>query len=439
MDELDLDINNYTIKDLEKFFKLDRTREYTAPDIELREYELREQLLKSGMVNKRMKKELIAFLTTAKRWLTTVKCETSIAQEKPTSLPKIQRLDTSNYLNVPDNLYHREGDLIERNKTQYMNILNSEYYPGTLNPLNTRVITKCLTIDTRFRDNFYSTQSSDLTIQLPTKLSKVVSMQLASVEIPITFYGISESYGNNYLYLELTYQMTGTSPVETDSRVITIPDGNYNASDLIFTLNTILCPLQDDGVTPVYPNSPYSYVQLLLDITTTGSGTGKVYIQSSGDRASAIKNIKLDFTRNAFGEVDHVDLSTRIGWNLGFVKRIYDGETIYLSDSVIEPASVRYLYLAIDDFNNSVNNHFLTAYNKSILSPNILARISLKGSYFTMIMENDYNVVTEPRKYFGPVDIQKLRIQLLDDHGRVLPMNNSNYSFCLNFKLLYDL
>jgi hypothetical protein len=437
MAELDLDITNYSIKDLERFFKLSNVREYIAADIELREYELREQLLKSGTVNKKMKRDLIDFLTKAKNWLIYVKCNNT--KEAPTTLPKVPRLDNGNYPMIPDIPYGREGDLIDKKQTQYVNTMNSEYYPGTLNPLATRITTKCLTIDTRFRDNFYNTQSSDLTIQLPTKINKVVSMQLSSIEIPITFYGICESYGNNFLYLEVTYQLNTNSPVLNDSRVIFLPDGNYNASDLIFTLNTILAPTQDDGITLLFPDSPYSYIQLVLDITATGSGTGKVYIQASGQRASIIQNIKLDFTRNKDGDVDNADLSTRLGWNLGFTGRIYDGNTLYLSDTVIEPVTVRYLYLAIDDYNNSVNNHFMTAFNKSILSPNILARISLKGSYFTLIMENDLSIVTEPRKYFGPVDIQRLRIQLLDDHGRVLPMNNANYSFCLVFKQLYDI
>jgi hypothetical protein len=46
---------------------------------------------------------------------------------------------------------------------------------------------------------------------------------------------------------------------------------------------------------------------------------------------------------------------------------------------------------------------------------------------------------TEPRRYFGPVDIQKLHIQVYDDHGRILNMNNANFSFCLMVKMLYDL
>jgi hypothetical protein len=73
------------------------------------------------------------------------------------------------------------------------------------------------------------------------------------------------------------------------------------------------------------------------------------------------------------------------------------------------------------------------------MNPNILARISVKGAYFSLLMENDFNIVTEPRTYFGPVDIQRLRIRLFDDRGRLLNMNNANYSFCLNLKMLYDL
>jgi hypothetical protein len=72
------------------------------------------------------------------------------------------------------------------------------------------------------------------------------------------------------------------------------------------------------------------------------------------------------------------------------------------------------------------------------MSPNILAKIAVKASFFSLIMESDFNIVSEPRNYFGPVDIQRLRIQLMDDHGRILGMNHCNFSFCLNFKTLYD-
>ena len=42
------------------------------------------------------------------------------------------------------------------------------------------------------------------------------------------------------------------------------------------------------------------------------------------------------------------------------------------------------------------------------------------------------------RNYFGPVDIQKLHIQLLDEYGRVLNLNNMDYSVVLRFDCLYE-
>ena len=40
-------------------------------------------------------------------------------------------------------------------------------------------------------------------MNIPNKLNKVVSMQLSSIELPIVFYNISESFGNNYFYINL--------------------------------------------------------------------------------------------------------------------------------------------------------------------------------------------------------------------------------------------
>ena len=425
---LDLDIGNYSIKDLEKFFRLKAG--YTVDDVEYKEVKMRELLLKTGHVSKEYKANLIEFLNKAKEWLIFVKCGPA---KKPTTLPVEPRLDKTEY-NEPSG--KKEDQLIERPTTTYVNTFASEYYAGTLNPLATRTIKRCLTIDTRFRDNFYSTQSSDFTFQLPLKLNKVVSMQMSSVEIPIAFYGISKSFGNNYIWLEISYE--ASSVLIKAERVFTIPEGNYNATDFISALNAVICPINSDG-SLVNPNDMFSYIRFSLNVNATGSGSGKVSIAPSGINASMIKKIKMDFGRSATGMSDNGDVSSKIGWNLGFTKRVYDGSSNYLADTIVEPATIRYIYLAVDDFNNSANNMFITAFNQSILNPNILARISLRGSYFSLLMDNDLNVVTEPRKYFGPVDIQRMRIRLYDDFGRILDMNNANFSFCLIFTMLYDL
>lgn len=438
MENLDLNINNYNINDLEKFFRLKPNSKYSASDIELKEYELREQLLKSGHINKRFKRDLIEFLTIAKEWIIFVKCRSKNPPSQPTTIPKNWKLDNVD-TPLSKELPSRNEELINRKETQYIYTNNSEFFPGTINPLNTRIITKCLNIDTRYRENLYTTQSSDFTMQLPMKLSKVVSMQLASIELPVSFYSISSSLGNNFLHISINYNSFDLIEKGIIENInIVVPDGNYNANDFIDTINKILCPLTDEN-TPLYPEKISSYIQLSLDLTLSGSGTGKVTIQAIGDKTSFINYFNIDFTKDIVGNPDTIKLSSKIGWNLGFIKPTYNFSKSYVSDTVIEPGNIRYLYLSIDDFNNSSNSHFLSVYNNSIMNPNILARISLKGSYFSLIMENDYNIVSEPRIYFGPVDIQRLRIRLFDEIGRIIPMNNSNFSFCLNFKTIYDL
>ena len=262
-------------------------------------------------------------------------------------------------------------------------------------------------------------------------------MQLSALELPVTFYSISSFYGNNFMYMSVAYTDTSGNILVSDKMVV-VPDGNYNSGDLLDKINKILAPVNTDD-SLVNPNDIFSYIKLTLDITASGSGTGKVTIQPDGERANRITNIIMDFTRDINGEVDNVEVSTKLGWNLGFIRRRYNGAVTYIADAIIDPASLRYIYLAVDDFCNSSHNHFVNVFNESIMNPNILARISIKGSYFSLLMENDYNIVTEPRSYFGPVDIQRLRIRLFDDRGRLLNMNNANYSFCLDFKMLYDL
>lgn len=426
--DLDLDIRNYSIKDLEQFFHLKPG--YGISEIEYKETEMREILLKTGHVKKEFKGDLIEFLTKAKEWLIFVKCGPA---KKPTALPVEPRLDKTEY-KEPDS--KREHELITRTPSPYINTFASEYHVGSLNPLATRTIKKCLTIDTRFRDNFYNTQSSDFTFQLPLKINKVVSMQMSSLEIPIAFYGISHHYGNSHIWIEIEYDVSGTIAVA--NKVFEIEDGNYNAADFIDALNKQICPKDIDG-SFLYPNVMFSYIEFTLNITATGSGTGKVTIAPSGFRGDKITNIKMDFTRDINGNPNNSEISSRIGWNLGFTSRYYNGKTTYVADTIVEPATIRYIYLAVDDFNNSANNHFITAFNQSILNPNILARISLRGNYFGILMDNDLNILTEPRKYFGPVDIQRLRIRLYDDFGRILNMNNANFSFCLVFTILYDI
>jgi len=428
-EDIDLDVSKYSIADIEYFLGLDTMAHYSETDISDKVAEIRDQLLNGGNFNSQFKRNFIEFISTAQKRLIDVKIRPN--KPNPTTISKNPLSEISQLFTDP--FSSRENEIILRPETQFVNSQPSEYYPGQLNPLNNRVIIKCLTIDSRFRDNVPTTKSSDFIVQLPLKLSKVVSMQLSSIEFPISFYGISASYGNNFLNIFLDYIVPpDVTSIITENRIYTIPDGNYSSTDLINTLNNLLQSNDD-------PNDMFKNIGFSLNLNSNGSGTGKVTIGIISNIAN-IRNLGLSFSTDSDGDVNvTTPLTSRFGSNLGFINYNYTGSLSYTSESVIEPFGIRYFYLVIDDYNNSVNNHFVTAFNRSILNPNTLARIAVRGNYFSVLTTNDLKVLTEPREYFGPVDIQRLHVRIFDEYGRLLDMNNTNFSFCLTFKLLYNL
>ena len=108
-------------------------------------------------------------------------------------------------------------------------------------------------------------------------------------------------------------------------------------------------------------------------------------------------------------------------------------------ESVLNQTIQTNLYLVVDDFNNSVNDGFYGAFNSSILNKNILARISLQTSAFNILHQNNLNLITTPRQYFGPVNLQTINVQILDEYGRILDLNNMDFSFCLTLTTVYDI
>jgi hypothetical protein len=74
------------------------------------------------------------------------------------------------------------------------------------------------------------------------------------------------------------------------------------------------------------------------------------------------------------------------------------------------------------------------------LNKNILARITVQTTApFSILAQNNLNLVSTSREYFGPVNIQHMNIQLLDEYGRVIDLNNMDFSFCLTLTTAYDI
>jgi hypothetical protein len=266
--------------------------------------------------------------------------------------------------------------------------------------------------------------SSNFHLDLPIKLSQVVSLQLTALELPNTLYIISQVFGNNFFVLEIS----GEEPF-----IVTIPDGNYDYLALQDYINNFLSTAPGN----------YSDIQFLSDANTPGGsgptgGSGRMVVGLKA--GSVVTEFAINFLTDANGNEDRqTPLPLKIGWLMGFRLGYYVNNVTYVSEGIINLLGPRYIYLVVDDFNNNVLDGFYGAFTSSILNKNILARISLQDTVFNYLSKDNYNLISGPRQYFGPVDIQKLQIQLLDEYGRVLNLNNMDYSFCLTFQTVYNL
>lgn len=267
---------------------------------------------------------------------------------------------------------------------------------------------RTLNIDTRFRENYYKTDSTNFIISLPVRIKSVIKMNLSSIELPLTCFTISSSLGNNYFYV-----FQGTTKYK-----IVLSDGNYTPELLQQELNNAF-DYYSGGVLPY---------EAVVD-----KRTKRVVISQTDTLAS----FELHFDLDQNGNKDLTNIQLKLGWLMGYRFATYKGNLTYVSEGTYCLKSPRYLYLKVDDFNNNKNDRFISAFNSSIMLDNILAKISIGdeigGNVYIITKEEKYVSECWDRTYFGPVDIEKLKIQLLDEFGRIINLNNNDFSFSLDF------
>jgi hypothetical protein len=423
----DLNISNYKMAELEQILELPSN--YDESIIEMKETKLRQNILNDKSVPPNIKTNTLNFITDVKQKLV-IYVQTQRNTGQPSNIGSLAKT-YQNVYNLDKTLQSSEtisgGStfIIKPQPTAYGQSQPSEFYPGSINPLNKRILRQNINIDTRFRDNYYATQSANFHLDLPIRLTQVVSLQLSALELPTTFYTISAVFGNNFFVLEIP----NVAPL-----IVTIPDGNYDYLSFSEYVNNFL---QNQTVDVLYTD-----IEFISDANTpngsVSGGTGHMVVGLKA--GSTITQYSINFQTDRYNNEDRqTPLPLKCGWLMGFREGYYENNVSYISEGIIDFVGTKYIYLVVDDFNNSVNDGFYGAFNSSILNKNILARISLQGSVFSFLSQSNFLLITTPRQYFGPVDIQKLQIQLLDEYGRILNLNNMDYSFCLTFQTIYDL
>jgi hypothetical protein len=316
--------------------------------------------------------------------------------------------------NSSQSLSHPQNDLfLEPRVSQYGShmVMSNVYRPTNKHLVN---------IDTRFTNEYgynkttYNT-THNYTITLPEKITNVKSLRAVTVDIPISYYNISSSLGNN------SFLITDEDDSSVKKQVI-ITDGNYSSSTLLST--EVYNQINALG-------GNFTDVSFSIDDNTQ-------YSQWTVESTSS-KKFTLDFNVDTSGNIDKYDFRSKLGWMLGFRDVSYSSietSSVLYSESIINLHSIRYLYLVLDEFSSNFTNSFVSPQFGYIMNKKILARISISDSIYpfgSTLNGHEYNgtLVSDKREYHGKLDIQRISIELVTEIGVPINLNGLDFSFVL--------
>lgn len=430
----DLNVENYNQNELLDMFDLPNG--YDKNMLEMKELRLRENILNDKNIDNGTRELTLNFLVKAKNILIgTNDNDSAIKKEQQANVKEVSKIlkgiekvyenNKLKQITLEDTAEHM---VQEKPPTPYVLSYASDNFPGVINPLKRRTRKENIVIDTRFRENYYNSSPTNFNFQLPMIIENVIQMQLTAVELPTAYYIVSKQYNNNFF----------TIGVNDEYKVVTIQDGNYDYNALQLIVNSQIHLL---GGNFQYINFNINISKFNSNNISTNNGSGQMMVGVDPSGNDIVKKIELNFQADKYGYDDrNTPLPLKFGWLMGFRNGIYTNNLNYVSESIVDVGGPRYFYLVVDDFNNNNNNGlFYGAFNSSLLNKNIIARISLQSSNFNNLIQNNLNLVNDPRAYFGPVNIRNFQIQLLDEYGRVVDLNYMDFSFCLSMTINYDI
>jgi len=180
-----LDIDSYNINELKNILNLQDP--FTLEDIINNENLLREKLLMDDSISKEKRKDIIKFLDGVKQKLMT-----------ETKKREFKYGNGEYLLNEEHAVMARPGGSI----SSHINPVPRD--ETTVEGTSKHTIHRLLCLDSRFRNNYYTTLSTNYQVTLPTTIKNVISMELSALEFPSTYFQISKSLGNNYFWIGWT-------------------------------------------------------------------------------------------------------------------------------------------------------------------------------------------------------------------------------------------
>ncbi len=464
--EFDFNIDHYNIKELETFLNLQEKYEFN--DIHEKCSTMNSIINENKTYDKMYKTKIGLFLEETK--LKLIKHIKQISENEDGFIENYDALliktDEDKVINKTSTTYAGHTYVMNPETTSLNEVINREKklnpietYPtnisrSELNNLKRKTILQTVILNTLFREDYFNTNSTDFTIILPYYFKNVLSLRLSSLQLPNVIYSVSKSNGNNSFYIE--EDTTGISGT------ILFPDGNYSdINDFCVLLQKeinmqlsisperfiVKCDVNSGKITIL--NNTYLFTLIFnTPIQTVKKRCAnmnpllkKEYKSTSLGNNFNISNKKFIPTEGQREQncVTLEEIYKKFGWIIGFRDEIYTGASSYITEGVYNGSYPNYIYFVLNDFNNSQAQNVFGMYSKSIIGDNILGMIPITSSSFYVNFSNGSDYIERKREYFGPVRIQRLNIQLLNQYGDPIYLNNMDYSFSLELEIGYEL
>ena len=373
---------------------------------------------------------------------------------------------------------------------------------GSLNPNLKNTVNRLVNIDSQYRqiimpnseDPLGPASPTNYTLDLTENLTNVLSIKLNSIQIPYAWYGIDVSSGTNVLFYKLATDTTYTPFV--------VPPGNYTPAQLQtymagvvpFNGSFQIAYSTTNGKMTITNATAAAYDILFFDPGYTVPVTPSLITASITDAISASKvNSNLGWFMGFRGTNRVPPVPNQL------LYRVNAGNAI-VSESVADTYGPKYIIIVLDDYNqnhlnkglvniatsdarlslpsyftpgiavncdasgnptyvqsaprqltqaqlytiNAINqnrSNTTTDRNTGPTTTDVLALIPVKTYSMTTgqpYVEFGSSLQNNERVYFGPVNIERMKVQLMDDKGNILNMHGVDWSFTIISTHLYE-
>lgn len=309
-----------------------------------------------------------------------------------------------------------------------LNTYPSKYNRGIVNPLKRETIINTLIVSSKFRgkvsDGQFLEPSTNFSVDLINGFNNVISLKVASLEFVNCFFNISKYYKNNTFEIETYRRNISTKErVNINRKPITLPYGSYN---IVSFNNFVTNFLNDDPM--------LSMIELKFDEL---KGTVNFKIK---DTPPIPPGAGFQWEFNIYFDQQVKSRFIGLGWLLGFSKSEYLFTEDYITnadeslsigfngDRCLDMTGTKFFLLVVNDFNKNAPQvlRYITDDETSFSDNDIMAKIPNTSLINEIIFEDSSDRIFKARRYFGPINLQKLQISILDEYGNVLDNNNGD-------------